>query len=179
MATGKLRTWLSLLAGVSVVGAIALSADEPAKPDARQTQALASLITPPAPDSFAIAGQTSCVEDMDFALQTLAIPFAQGSTTLDAESTPLLSQIATRIMDCEDAHVQVAGHADGIGDDQTNLRLSWDRADETLAALVMLGVDPAKLEAIGYGARVALAQGSDDGAAANRRVDFRVMQRRD
>jgi outer membrane protein OmpA-like peptidoglycan-associated protein len=188
MATGTLKTWLSLAAGVCVIGAVTLSADEPLGPDSEQTKALASLTAPAAPGSFAVAAHAgadiptpdaACVHETDTQLQPLVVSFAPGSAALNAASQPTLRHIAKLITACPEGHVQIAGHASGSGDDATNLTLSWDRADATLTALVTLGVDPAYLEAIGYGARQPIAQGDDDDTAANRRVAFRVLRKRD
>lgn len=176
-------------------GALGLAADETPAPDTAQ-QTLTSLIAPPSPGSHAVAGgpgdeaplaeetpfaaaASDCVARLDAHLAPLYLPFDRGATQLRADLAPLLSHIAALVAACEDAQLMIAGHADADGDDQTNLALSWDRADETLNLLVGLGVDPAALEAVGYGARVPVAQGSDDDAAANRRVEFRVLRRRD
>lgn len=185
MARGTLRIWATVVVYAIGIGALSLSADEPHGPNTRQTKALASLTAPALPGSFAVAAHStpnagrSCVQDLDHQIRPLSVSFSQGSTAISTDDGPLLRHIAALISNCDEAHVQVAGHADGTGDDRTNIALSWERADEALAALVMLGVDPASLEAIGYGARVPLSQGSNEGSAANRRVDFRVMRKRD
>lgn len=188
MARGTLRIWATVAVYAIGIGALSLSADEPHGPNTQQTKALASLTAPALPGSFAVAAHDSadtptpdatCVQETDTQLQPLAVTFAPGSAALSAASQATLRHIAKLITACPDGQVQIAGHASGSGNDATNLILSWDRADATLAALVDLGVDPAYLEAIGYGARQPIAQGDDDDAAANRRVAFRVVSRRD
>lgn len=120
-----------------------------------------------------------CADALDDYLSGIQVRFDVGSTRIRPENTDLLEQISDRIMACPTAFVQVAGHADSSGDDATNLALSWDRADMTLNRLLTLGVDPQAAEAIGFGARRPLAEGDAEEDAANRRVAFRVLRRRD
>ncbi len=181
--------------GAAVIGAVTLAADDTSHTQnavPEKALILADLMPPPAPGSFAVAEHdtvqsdtgpvvtaSDCVGRLDAHFEGMFITFDLGEAQISAQNAPLLSHIADLITACPDALVMVAGHAGGSGDDQRNLALSWDRADETLEILVGLGVDPAALEAVGYGARAPLAQGSDDADASDRRVDFRVLRRRD
>lgn len=161
--------------------------------------AMTQLTTPPAPGTFGVAEQaqvnmdapsaplllasdttaqpTDCVRQLEQYLAPISVNFDKGSSDVDARNVPLLSRISEEIMACDAAYVMVAGHADGSGEDAVNLALSWERADRTLNALLMLGVDPFAVEALGFGARAPLSQGSDEEDIADRRVDFRVMRR--
>jgi outer membrane protein OmpA-like peptidoglycan-associated protein len=193
MAPIKTSTIRALTIGATISAAIILgpmflAADEDEiQLTVGQTQVMAQLALPSAPGSFAVAVQNApqddlvtanCVDRLDNYLEPMIITFRLGETLVTSENTPLLSHIAALVTSCKAAHVLVAGHADGSSDDRTSLALSWERADETLNRLVTLGVDPAALEAIGFGARAPMAQGSDDDDAANRRVDFRVLHKR-
>jgi outer membrane protein OmpA-like peptidoglycan-associated protein len=187
-STFRALTIGTAIATASILGTLFLAVDEDEiQLTVGQTQAMAQLALPSAPGSFAVAVQNAppdnlveadCVDRLDSNLEPMLITFRPGETMVTSENTPLLSHIAALVTSCTAAHVLVAGHAVGSGDDQTNLALSWERADETLNRLVTLGVDPAALEAIGFGARAPVAQGSDDDDDANRRVDFRVLRKR-
>lgn len=120
-----------------------------------------------------------CVARLDRDLAPLVVQFDLDSAVITAQGAQLLTRISERIVTCEDAYVMVAGHAYGGTDDLTNLTLSWERADRTLNRLVELGVDPAVVEAVGFGARAPRSQGSVDEDSADRRVDFRVLRLRD
>ncbi len=122
---------------------------------------------------------TDCISELDAFLDPLFVQFDLGRTVISPSDEVLLERISERILACDDAYIMVAGHSDSVGDDLTNLALSWERADRTLARLVDLGVDPAAVEAIGYGARAPVSQGSDENLGTDRRVDFRVLPRRD
>ncbi|KIN62436.1 OmpA family outer membrane lipoprotein [Sulfitobacter noctilucicola] len=189
MALAPLKTWLtvSLAAalGLTVAGAVVLFADQPASPTALQADAMANLAAPAAPGSHAIAehdaplSEDTCAQDIDRDIREMLVIFDDGEVEVTPDHTPMLNYIASRMVECDGALLQIAGHASGSGSDVTNIALSWARADETLDALVELGLDPASVEAVGFGARAPLAQGSDDDSAANRRVDFRVLPRRE
>lgn len=67
----------------------------------------------------------------------------------------------------------VDGHADAIGSDGYNLRLSQRRADAVKAHLVKLGVDKARLVTRGYGeSRPVASNESQAGRDRNRRVEL-------
>ncbi|NYI26742.1 OmpA family protein [Sulfitobacter geojensis] len=155
-------------------------------------RAMASLIAPPAPDAFSIgdlpqeapvllsAGTTSgedCVQNLDKFLSSAKVPFDENSAEITVDAVAFLEQVSDRIMGCDNAYVVVAGHADGSGDDAVNLALSWERADRALNTLLLLGVDPLAVEAMGFGARAPLSQGSNIDDGADRRVDFKVMRK--
>ncbi|KIN65396.1 OmpA/MotB domain protein [Sulfitobacter noctilucae] len=126
-----------------------------------------------------LAQQQDCVAELDAFLGPRFVQFNLGQTRISSDNAVLLEEVSARIIGCKQAYVMIAGHADAVGDDLTNLALSWERADRTLAHLVELGVDLAAIEAVGYGARAPVSQGSDEDLGTDRRVDFRVMTRRE
>jgi OmpA-OmpF porin, OOP family len=65
---------------------------------------------------------------------------------------------------------EIAGHTDAVGTRDKNLTLSQQRAESVKAYLVSLGVDPARLEAKGYGFDRPIVA-ANPRAAANRRVE--------
>jgi outer membrane protein OmpA-like peptidoglycan-associated protein len=185
-----------LLVGVGALAGLRMSSSNEVfttrAPSDTTLRAMASLVAPPTPDAFSLgdspkeaplllASQTAsngdCVRALDTFLSSASVPFKEGSTEMASDTIALLEQISARIMACDDAYVMVAGHADGSGEDSVNLALSWDRADRTLNNLVLLGVDPFAVEAMGFGARAPLSQGSDEEDGADRRVDFKVMRK--
>ena len=55
--------------------------------------------------------------------------------------------------------IQIIGHADERGSDEYNLALSKRRSAEAKRFLVSRGVDPSRLETVGYGENRPVAQG--------------------
>ncbi len=73
--------------------------------------------------------------------------------------------------------VRVEGHTDSQGKDAYNLELSQRRVDSVRAYLMNQGVAPDRLDAKGYGETQPIADnGTTDGRAENRRVEFRIME---
>jgi OOP family OmpA-OmpF porin len=73
--------------------------------------------------------------------------------------------------------VEIGGHTDSIGSPQYNRSLSQRRADSVARYLSSQGVDPSHMTARGYGEDMPIADnGTEDGRAQNRRVEFKVLQ---
>lgn len=69
--------------------------------------------------------------------------------------------------------VRVIGHTDSTGSDAINDPLSLDRAHSVRDYLAARGVQPARVETVGRGAREPVSDNtSDAGRAANRRVEI-------
>jgi outer membrane protein OmpA-like peptidoglycan-associated protein len=106
--------------------------------------------------------------------------FAFGSARIERRSYRLLDQVAAVMLRHPDLlKLEVAGHTDNVGSDATNLKLSNARARAVVAYLVKHAVAPARLVARGYGPSRPLAPNlTAKGREQNRRVEFRVLQRR-
>ena len=76
--------------------------------------------------------------------------------------------------------VEIAGHTDNVGDATYNLKLSQERADAVKAELTKLGIDEARLRSVGYGEDFPIADNeTEEGKYQNRRVEFRILKRKD
>lgn len=190
-----------LLLGAATISGLRMAEAQDGSQTAQSTPtdaavyAMAQLVAPPSSGTFGVADQADipdeaitlasstttskpdCVKQLEQFLTPIFVNFEAGSAGIGPQNISLLSRISEKIMACDAAYVMVAGHADGSGDDAVNLALSWERADRTLNSLLMLGVDPFAVEALGFGARAPLSQGSDEEGNADRRVDFRVMRK--
>jgi OmpA-OmpF porin, OOP family len=107
------------------------------------------------------------------------IKFATGSAKIvGAESEKILDEVALALKDnAQIKKVRVEGHTDSVGDDAKNLKLSQNRANSVMSALIKRGVDPARMEAIGYGETKPIASNSTAaGKAENRRTEFNIAE---
>ena len=78
---------------------------------------------------------------------------------------------------CPEVTVNVEGHTDGDGDASANLALSVARAEAVVDALVLRGIDPERLYAVGYGESLPIASNDTRaGKQANRRIAFSVSE---
>ncbi len=72
--------------------------------------------------------------------------------------------------------IGVEGHTDNVGSDEANLSLSQRRAQAVATWLTQHGIDPARVEARGFGAsRPIVPNDTASGRAANRRVEFHIL----
>ena len=78
--------------------------------------------------------------------------------------------------------IEISAHTDGLGDENYNLELSKNRAENVVNYLTHKGIDKNRLIAKGYGEEKPIASeikenGDDDpeGRAENRRIEFRVV----
>jgi outer membrane protein OmpA-like peptidoglycan-associated protein len=102
------------------------------------------------------------------------VHFFSGSARVRPESRPVLEAVA-RLLGAHPEYGQLAieGHADDVGSDSYNYRLSFRRASAVAAILVEAGADPGRMRAFGYGRRVPVQTGSSSRVRAfNRRVEF-------
>ena len=107
------------------------------------------------------------------------IQFAFDSAEILEESFGLMGQIASALSGHPEIRVvEIQGHTDDQGNDQYNATLSQRRAESVQAWLTENGIDAARLRARGYGEIAPLIRDTTEEArAANRRVEFRIMER--
>jgi outer membrane protein OmpA-like peptidoglycan-associated protein len=107
------------------------------------------------------------------------IKFGTGSAKiLGKESFAILDDVAQALRDATFIKkVRIEGHTDSQGNDATNLRLSQNRADAVKAELIKRGIDPARLESVGYGeAKPIASNATARGRAENRRTEFNIAE---
>lgn len=74
----------------------------------------------------------------------------------------------------EDVIIEVGGHTDSVGSDQSNLELSKRRANEVRNALIALGIRPDRLTMKAYGEKSPKTTNeTDDGKFQNRRIEYK------
>jgi outer membrane protein OmpA-like peptidoglycan-associated protein len=104
--------------------------------------------------------------------------FNTGAATLQPASQEQLGNIAMILKAYPKAKVRIGGYTDNTGDAAANLKLSQERADDVMAALAQLGVDPARMDAKGYGEDHPIADNSADaGRQQNRRISLHVTEK--
>ncbi|MEZ5753172.1 MAG: OmpA family protein, partial [Paracoccaceae bacterium] len=132
----------------------------------------------PAP-SFA-ANPETCATQADAVLAENRIGFLSGSARLDAQARQAINALAGVVRHCvqnASLRAEIGGHTDSVGSEEGNLALSLARAESVRNALAARGIDPAALQAQGYGASEPIADNTtDEGRAANRRTTVRWIQ---
>jgi outer membrane protein OmpA-like peptidoglycan-associated protein len=101
------------------------------------------------------------------------INFEPASAQLTVESYKVLDDVADILLKYAYIRVEVQGHTDSDGPDAANLDLSARRARSVVEYLIKRGVDPDRLEYVGYGESKPLGPNSSKALkAVNRRVEF-------
>ena len=110
----------------------------------------------------------------DGRVSTNGILFESGSANIQPRSLGIVMQISQVLQQDESMKLTIVGHTDSDGGDDTNLKLSKDRAIAVKQALVDLyNISADRLQTDGKGEGVPVADNSTaDGKAQNRRVEF-------
>ncbi|MCO6484608.1 MAG: OmpA family protein [Saprospiraceae bacterium] len=117
----------------------------------------------------------------DFSSKTLPLRYVNyetGSATLTADSRYELDQLAGALRENAALRISIEGHTDNVGDEAANQTLSLQRAEAVVQYLVTQGIPADRLTAEGFGsARPLSANDTEEGRAANRRTEFRVINK--
>ncbi len=106
------------------------------------------------------------------------LEFETGSANLKPSSMEQLRNIAQIMKAYPNVGLKIGGYTDSTGNPEANLKLSHTRARNTMNELIGLGVDPARLEAEGYGDKHPVADNStEEGRQKNRRIDLKVTRK--
>jgi OOP family OmpA-OmpF porin len=102
------------------------------------------------------------------------ILFDTGKSDIKPESAQTIAEVAKLLTADPGLKIFVVGHTDNVGDVDSNVKLSQDRAAVVLQALVRdHGITPARLRASGCGPFAPVASNdSEEGRAQNRRVEL-------
>lgn len=105
--------------------------------------------------------------------------FEFGKAVIKPESSATLDAIAATLKAAPQiAVVEVQAHTDERGDETWNLKISQQRADAIVRALIQRGVEAKRLRAKGYGESQPLDRRHNPEAwAKNRRIAFVILQR--
>jgi outer membrane protein OmpA-like peptidoglycan-associated protein len=109
------------------------------------------------------------------------IKFKTASAEILPESNKILDAVATTLQHHpEFTLVEVAGHADERASDEYNLRLTQDRVNSVMRALIARGLERSRLRSKGYGEYCPLDPGHNEAAwEENRRVEFKIVKTKD
>lgn len=102
--------------------------------------------------------------------------FETASYTLEKKSEVELDKLVDFLNDNPSVKIEIGGHTDNVGDDESNRVLSDNRANAVQEYLVSKGIDASRLEHKGYGETKPVADNnSEEGKALNRRTEFKIL----
>lgn len=103
----------------------------------------------------------------------LYVNFETGKSAILPDAAATLDAAAGALKAAGAFRVEVAGHTDNVGTAEANQKLSQERAQAVLAALVQRGIPASRLVATGYGQTTPVADNrTEEGRAKNRRVEL-------
>lgn len=107
------------------------------------------------------------------------IQFETGKSTIKKQSNGILDAVVKVMKENPDYNLSISGHTDDVGDDQSNMTLSKDRADAVARYLITKGVDPTRVTTFGYGeSKPVDTNKTAAGRYRNRRVELQVEFRK-
>lgn len=149
--------------------------------DAGSTEATAPAATTPVPASgmpeapATVEAAATCQTGVNAVINGKTINFASGGAQIAVDSQPLIDAVASALKDCAGTTIEVAGHTDTTGGDAANQRLSEERANSVVQALVGKGVLVDRLTPKGFGESKPLDPTTTAAAnAKNRRIEFNI-----
>jgi outer membrane protein OmpA-like peptidoglycan-associated protein len=100
------------------------------------------------------------------------ITFKPNSAELTTEAEQELQEVYLQLASLED-RIEIIGHTADVGDHESQITLSTERAQTVVDYLVQLGIPESRLSATGVGGDRPVAQGTDSASLSrNRRVEF-------
>jgi outer membrane protein OmpA-like peptidoglycan-associated protein len=104
--------------------------------------------------------------------------FEFGKAAILPSSYPDLDLLVKILKENPTLRIEIAGHTDNRGSKEKNLQVSRDRARTLKSYLVKKGIDPERIETVGYGASRPIASNdTEEGRTRNRRVEYVILSK--
>jgi len=105
------------------------------------------------------------------------VNFETAKANLTTNSYSALDDLVGALKDNPAMEIEIAGHTDNIGTDETNLTLSQERANTVMKYVISKGVSQNRLTAKGYGAsQPIVSNDTEEGRKQNRRTEVRIIK---
>lgn len=118
----------------------------------------------------------TCQAELDRMTASNTILFETGEAAIQDHSYGFLDRIARIARQCGVTRLEISGHTDSDGSEADNLVLSERRARAVVDFITAAGIAADRLVAVGHGeSRPIASNETDEGKAANRRIEFRVL----
>jgi outer membrane protein OmpA-like peptidoglycan-associated protein/tetratricopeptide (TPR) repeat protein len=102
--------------------------------------------------------------------------FETAKYTLKKQSKIELSKVVQFLEENPSLKIEVSGHTDNVGSDESNLKLSKNRAKSVVDYLVQEGIESSRIRSKGYGSTQPIADNDTKaGKAKNRRTEFEII----
>lgn len=103
--------------------------------------------------------------------------FETGKANLKNTSFKAIDELAAAMETKSTMEIEIIGHTDNVGDKNTNLQLSQERAEAVRHYLIEKGIVASRITAKGYGDTKPVADNSTNaGKQQNRRTEVRIIK---
>lgn len=103
--------------------------------------------------------------------------FETGKAVLRSDSYPELDKIVDILLKNASLVIEIQGHTDNVGSNESNQKLSQDRAEAVRKYLLSKKVQNERVTSIGYGEmRPVATNDTEEGRAQNRRVQLSIVR---
>jgi outer membrane protein OmpA-like peptidoglycan-associated protein len=132
------------------------------------------------PDIPGVAGNNGCPDVPANVSKTLSvsaqnISFGASNAKLTTKSNTALNQVVKILNENPSLKIKIEGHTDNAGNDETNMKLSEDRAAAVKAYLVSKGISEDRISSEGFGETMPIADNNTAaGRTQNRRVEIKI-----
>lgn len=106
--------------------------------------------------------------------EALEVYFQRGETGISDIASAAIKAFGNRYSNCSYKMIEIEGHTDSVGDAETNLAFSQERARIVQKELEAVGIDAARIRIIPLGERKAI-EADGDIAPMNRKTIVRVI----
>ncbi len=130
------------------------------------------------PDQAGTQANEGCLpaDAQKFTGSIKGITFDAGKATIRKASHKTLDDTAKVLTAYPELRLEVQGHTDDQGPDDSNMTLSQERADAVKAYIVAKGIADTRVIAKGFGETSPVADNKTNaGRAKNRRIEFRIL----
>ncbi len=104
------------------------------------------------------------------------VTFDVARSEIKSEFFPVLNSVSAVLREFNQSLVDVIGHTDSDGSDESNQQLSLERANSVTVYLLGQQIDPRRLYSVGLGETQPIASNSTKaGKAQNRRVEIKIV----
>ncbi|MEN8166597.1 MAG: OmpA family protein [Pseudomonadota bacterium] len=104
------------------------------------------------------------------------ITFDVDKSNVRPDFVEVLHSVTLVLKEYKSTMIEVAGHTDSTGSDSYNLRLSQQRAQAVTNILIGDGVEPVRIDTVGYGeTRPIASNDTAQGRQQNRRVELTLL----
>lgn len=104
--------------------------------------------------------------------------FEYAKAVLQPTSFPELDRIADTMKENPNLVIEIQGHTDNVGSNESNQKLSQDRAEAVRKYLLSKKIQTARITSVGYGETKPIATNdTEEGRAQNRRVQLAIVRK--